>query len=485
MIFQTLVAVVALLIVAIILLENSYKIKNRTTGNSIPVAQGFLSSIISLFSKSKVHHGFFSSNLHKENGDMIVYYPLLKPVVSVASPELARIVLTNSKTFPKPNQKINVNTQFEKIINPKNVFLLNGEDWKRHRQSINSGFYDLSIYTEKIVDKTDISMECIKKEPIIPDIHEILQKMTLDVLGVTIFDHEFDSLRGSLGKDLVSYNKVMSILLNPKNMIFLMATKNFQEFVSFQKELSENSKNLLILLSKLINESKERLEKGGKSNSMLDFMIDAHLNEELSEVELISNVFIFFIAGHETTAKSLAFAMILLAQHPEVQEKARKEVLEVLGDKKCDYESCSKLKYLSMIIKESMRLYSPVVSANRITTKEVILGGYTLPKDQLVQVSITAIHHSPEVYENPDEFIPERWEKKIPNFAWIPFSASSRVCVGNNFSLLEQNIFLATLLQKFKFEATDKNAKITIDPTNRVMGPNPLELQFKEISITQ
>ena len=119
-------------------------------------------------------------------------------------------------------------------------------------------------------------------------------------MGVTIFDHEFDSLRGAFGKDLFSYNRVMEILLNPKNMIYLMATKHFQNFVTAQKDLSENSMNLLKLLANLIDASKERLQKGGKANSMLDFMIDAHLNEELSEIELISNVFIFFIAGHET-----------------------------------------------------------------------------------------------------------------------------------------------------------------------------------------
>ena len=100
-----------------------------------------------------------------------------------------------------------------------------------------------------------------------------------------------------------------------------------------------------------------------------------------------------FILKLFRTAKSLAFAIILLAQHPEVQEKARKEIQEQLGNKKCDYESSSKLKYLSMIIKEGMRLYSPVVWANRVTTKETTLGGFKIPKNQLVQVSITAIHH--------------------------------------------------------------------------------------------
>eukprot|EP01080_Neovahlkampfia_damariscottae_P004493 gene4493-7873_t len=484
MFFQ--IVLVALIAITVLFLYIQYKqysrqITNPTTGKTIPLVRGFVGFIISLFLPSDEHQGLITTKYHQKHGDIITLYSQFQHVVSVASPEYAKLVLTDSKTFSKPNFKIDMNREFQKLMNSKNVFMVSGEDWKRHRTSINPGFYDLSIYAQQIIEKTNISMECIKKESKIADVHDILQQLTLDILGVTIFDHDFDSMRGSLGKDLQAYNEVMSIILNPKNMVYLMFTKYFQDSNSFQKELSKNAQVLLKLISNLIKESQERLEKGGKATTMLDFMIESHLNEELSEVELISNVFIFFIAGHETTAKSLSFALYLLAKHPEIQEKARKEINEVLEGKQCDYESCSKLKYLSMVIKEGMRLYGPADFADRLTTKEVVLGGYKIPKNQRVQVSTTAIHHSPTIYENPDEFIPERWEKKIPNFAWIPFSASSRVCVGNNFSLLEQNIFLATILQKFKFEPTNKNAKISINPNNRVMGPNAIELKFQEI----
>ena len=185
MFIQIIVAVIFLLFILIKLLENSHKIQNQS-GNTIPMVEGIFSSFFLLFTNSNEHHGFKAARFHKKHGNIIMYYPQMKPVVSVASPELARVVLTDSKTFPKQSFTISLNREFEKIINPKNVFLLNGEDWKRHRQSINPGFYDLSIYTEKIIDKTDISMEVIKKETNIPDIHEILQKMTLYFKAIQI-----------------------------------------------------------------------------------------------------------------------------------------------------------------------------------------------------------------------------------------------------------------------------------------------------------
>ena len=146
-------------------------------------------------------------------------------------------------------------------------------------------------------------------------------------------------------------------------------------------------------MNKVIDISKEKLKNGGKPSSMLDFMVVAHEEGELSKEELEANSFVFFVAGHETTANSLSFAIQLLAKHQNVQEKARKEIQDTLGDKDCDFESSQKLNYLSSIIKETMRLFSPAPGVGRHTTKDVILEGYKIPKGTPIFIDITAMHH--------------------------------------------------------------------------------------------
>eukprot|EP01080_Neovahlkampfia_damariscottae_P008168 gene8168-12628_t len=460
------------------------RIVNVETGKSLPKGSGFFDFIPTMI--LPLHESVARKNTkkHQRLGPMMSIYQLFRPIVSVATPELAKAVLTDSKTFEKSEQRISkLNEGLGKLMNEHNVVFVNGEEWKRQRKSINPGFYDLSIYASQIAEKTNTTMDFISKNLKIYDIHDLLQKMTLDVLGSTIFSHEFNSLKGSLGDDLEAYNEVMGVFLNLKNILYLFVTRGFKSILPYHSNLTQKSTVLYELMRGLIKESKEKLETGGKPTSMLDFMTEALIEGEMSQEELEANVFIFFVAGHETTAKSLSFAMQLLAKHPEIQEKARKEVKEVLGDKECDYDSCSKLDYLSMVIKEAMRLFPPVGAISRTTTKDVVLGGYKIPKNTMVAVSMFSIHHSPDVYEDPEEFKPERWSSgnKISNFAWIPFSISSRVCVGNNFSLIEQKMFLSTLLQKFTFKLTDMNASIEEDPSTLILGPKKNEIKFQPI----
>jgi len=191
---------------------------------------------------------------------------------------------------------------------------------------------------------------------------------------------------------------------------------------------------------------------------MLDHMVIAHLDKELDEEELRTNVFIFFLAGHETTATALAFILQVLAKDQTIQEKMRKEVLKEIGNEIPTYENVKKLDFMAATIKENLRLYGPVTSLQRVTKVDTILEDWILPAGTNVMVNMHAVHTSKESFEDPEQFKPERWldSETNKNNAWIPFGSGSRICVGNNFSILEQKIFLSVLLQKMKWEFKNK-----------------------------
>jgi len=178
------------------------------------------------------------------------------------------------------------------------------------------------------------------------------------------------------------------------------------------------------------------------------------LISSFSEEQLENNLFLFFIAGHETTAAALSWALYLLARHPDVQKRVQDELDSVLKGNHVDNDSVKELWYLDMVIKEVLRWGSPIaIIVSRKAQEDIQIDKYVIPKDTPIALGIHAVHHHPEFWPNPEVFDPERFApnkatKQHP-FAFLPFSLGRRVCIGNNFSLLEQKIFLSTLLQKF------------------------------------
>jgi len=168
----------------------------------------------------------------------------------------------------------------------------------------------------------------------------------------------------------------------------------------------------------------------------------------------------FFVAGHETTASTLTWALSLLATYPEIQEKAREEVLEKAPNG-LTYESLKDLDYLDWIIHETMRVYPSVpITSTREILQDMTIGDWHFPAKTVIQIDFYNMLHDPKIWESPEEFKPERWSPqnltKEQRTSWMPFSYGPRVCIGMNFSLIEQKIFLATILREFShFKCSD------------------------------
>ncbi|KAJ8019999.1 Cytochrome P450 3A24 [Holothuria leucospilota] len=266
----------------------------------------------------------------------------------------------------------------------------------------------------------------------------------------------------------------------------------FQDVISRALELrkTENIKRkdmlqLMIDAHKL--DSTEEGENGELVNENIDGDTSSHTHSKaaLSEDEIMANAFTFFLAGYETTNTALCMTSYLLATNKEIQEKLIQEV-DKFAPRKEDvtYELVGQMEYLDGVVREALRMYPPAAVTDRINDKKDIeLNGFTIPKGFSVLVPIYAIHHDPDVWEEPEEFRPERFFKQnranIHPVSWLPFGDGPRSCIGLRLALMEIRFALVRMLQEFKFETCSETEIPPVLSTRSAFlsPPNGVRLQ--------
>ncbi|MFG2891687.1 cytochrome P450 [Streptomyces sp. NPDC048248] len=229
---------------------------------------------------------------------------------------------------------------------------------------------------------------------------------------------------------------------------------------------------------------------GGRAadgDDLLSLLADAGNEEDgsLDATEVREQVLIFLLAGHETTATSMAFTLHLLAKHPEEQARVREEIDRVLADREPTAEDLERLPCLTRAFKEAMRLYpaAPVVSRRAVEATEI--GGYVIPAGADVVVAPWVTHRSPDLWEDPERFDPERFtperEAARHRYAWFPFGGGPRACIGQHFSMLESVLAMATLLRAHELEAVDQEVPVAAGITLQATGPARVRLRPRDL----
>ncbi|OEJ49408.1 cytochrome P450 [Streptomyces agglomeratus] len=215
----------------------------------------------------------------------------------------------------------------------------------------------------------------------------------------------------------------------------------------------------------------------GGGQDLLSLLAEAESAEDGSfdASELREQVLVFLLAGHETTATSLGFALHLLALHPEQRKRAHEEVDRVLAGRTPGAADLEALPYVTQVLKEAMRLFpaAPVIGRRAVAATEI--GGHTIPAGADVIVAPWVTHRHPAYWEDAERFDPERFtpeaEAGRPRYAWFPFGGGPRACIGQHFSMLESVIALAMILQKYDLEAIDTEVPVSSAITLRATGP--------------
>jgi cytochrome P450 len=184
---------------------------------------------------------------------------------------------------------------------------------------------------------------------------------------------------------------------------------------------------------------------------------DADTGERMSDVQLRDEVMTLLLAGHETTAGALAWAVVLLSRHPDVARRLAAEAREACPDGRLPgVEELPRLSYTRRVVDEVLRLYPPAWIFSRAAAAPDTVGGYPLEAGSLVLLSPWVTHRHPALWENPEGFDPERFlperERERPRFAYFPFGGGPRLCIGNQFALMELVLVLATLAPRVRLE---------------------------------
>ncbi|RIB06475.1 cytochrome P450 [Gigaspora rosea] len=318
------------------------------------------------------------------------------------------------------------------------------------------------VITISLTLRPDMVAECanefitlLNKWTDIPiDVLSLMKRFTAQVLGKLAFKYDMKAL-DSLEEQpyvLEIYNKIFQHFLNLLFFIFpflnlLPLKRNMKEFDNFIFKMIEQRK---LEMSKAKNES--------ENTDLLAGILEYASHEEYNYTnkELRDDLVNYFLAGHDTTSTSISIILYYLAKYPDIQKKAREEVINVLGSASNlpTSENLKNLKYLTAIIMESLRLYPPaIITSYRKPTKPLNLSNkITIPKGANIAVNFWQIHRNPDIWNDADKFIPERFinPTKETKSSWIPFSIGPRNCLGQNFSMMGQKVVIALTLLNFE-----------------------------------
>ncbi|KAM7346802.1 putative cytochrome P450 4d14 isoform 2-T2 [Cochliomyia hominivorax] len=208
-----------------------------------------------------------------------------------------------------------------------------------------------------------------------------------------------------------------------------------------------------------------------KRMALLDVLLQSTVNDvPLTNEDIREEVDTFMFEGHDTTTSGISFALYLIARHPEVQEKLVEEIRQVLGSDKhkpVTYRELQELKYMECVIKESQRLYPSVPAIGREVTEDTVVGDITIPAKTNLSLSLFMVLRDPDYFPQPDDFMPERFEsesmQKIHPFAYTPFSAGPRNCIGQKFAMLEMKSTLSKMLRHFELLPLGPDVKPVIN----------------------
>ncbi|GMI64302.1 cytochrome P450, family 72, subfamily A, polypeptide 10 [Hibiscus trionum] len=377
----------------------------------------------------------------------------------ISEPDLVKEALKNTETmFPKRKASV----YFGRLLG-NGLVTIEGEKWMKHRKLANYVFHGESLknMTPAVIASVETMLEKWKgQEGKEIEVFGEFRLLTSEVISRTAFSS--NHLEGE--KIFAMLNK-LAILLNRNTF------KTWIPFINkFWKsadliESEKLEKGIQECVMKMVKKREDKVgngEAGNFGNDFLGLLVNAYHDPDeknrLSMEDLVGECKTFYFAGQETVNSLLAWIVFLLAIHGDWQEKARTEVIQIFGNRNPDSEGVSKLKTISMIIYETLRLYGPTNGLTREIRREVQLGKLVLPANINLLVQNIAIHHDPLLWgDDVHLFKPERFAEgiaKATNYnaaAFFPFGLGPRSCVGMTFATTETKIALSMILQRYTF----------------------------------
>ena len=337
------------------------------------------------------------------------------------------------------------------------VFLTNGEVWKRQRRIIDPAFEGGRL-KDPFPAMLAAAEACVERlRPCVGgelEFEEQTSHAAADVIFRTLFSVPIENaIASQVFEKFRAYQRAQPLL---NLAAFVPLPKWLPRFHS--RATKQNARDIRALIAELTRTRAKAIKDGTAPDELATKIMttrDPETGQTFSTEEMVDQVAIFFLAGHETSASALAWALWLIAANPGVQDRLNTEV-DNLDMSSITFSDLSKLRFTRDVFREALRLYPPVPMMVRETTRAEQFRDRTLPKAAQVVISPWHLHRQSRIWPDPDAFDPDRWQRpeqaQPQREAYIPFSAGRRVCTGAGFAMAEGVLLLAMLLKSFRFE---------------------------------
>ncbi|WP_058364946.1 cytochrome P450 [Haloparvum sedimenti] len=430
----------------------------------------------------------FWTRTAREHGPVAYYELGTEPFFQLSDPDLVQQVLVHD------NERYRKGELFMAALEPplgNGLLTSEGSFWRRQRHAIQPAFAPdrLDAYADAMVDRATAETAGWSDGEV-RNVHDDMMSLTVEVaaealFGVDVTEFE-DAVSDALGAVMDHVERrsrrpvdVPVWLPTPGNRRYRRALATLEEVADavVDRQLAAADSD-----GATDGERPERTDEpadAGPGPNVVRLLRESD-EADASREQLRDEVVTLLLAGHETTALTLTYACHQLGRHPEVAERLRAEVDDVLGDRDPTVADLAELDYTERVVKETMRLYPPVHELLREPTEDVTLGGYRIPAGSTVSFQQWVLHRDPAVYDAPTEFRPERWTEELtdsmPAFSYFPFGGGPRRCVGDRFAMMEARLVLATLARDWTF---DPLGDLSFAPSITLRPDGPVEMRVE------
>jgi len=421
---------------------------NPATGASGPPGLPLLGNMLA-FNRDPLG---FSRECARDYGDVVFFRWGPLPVYMFNHPHLIEEVLRKYQA----NLIKEISYRALRDVLGNGLLLSEGDVWKRHRRLVQPAFHQ-----HRIVNYGQIVTECARKAAASwqdgesRDFHQEMMQLTLEIVAKTLFGTDITQQASQVSGSL---DAILTHHLRQIQVSFLLP----KWLLPGYRQARQGIAQLNALVYGIINQRRQV-----PGDDLLSMMLQATDEDgsQFSNRELRDEVMTLLLAGHETTAVSLSWTLMLLSRHPEAEAKLLQELQAFPSDREPTATELDQLPYTQAIIKESMRLYPPAWSIGREVTTPFELAGCYLEPGNLIFISQWSMHRDPRYFQSPEQFRPERWmngeEQQLPQGAYFPFGDGPRACIGRGFALMEATLILATIARQFHFQL---NTEFPIEP---------------------
>lgn len=418
--------------------------------------------------------GFLNKHRGTQGGIYIVP-SRAKNIMVVQDPDLVKYMLQdNNKNFIK-----SFGYDVLAMLLGKGLLTSEGDFWRKQRRMAQPAFHKerLNAMVNAMVNCTNEYMDKLEaKRGKVVDLSKEMSHITLHIVATSLFSSNVEDVVDTVALEMdIAQELAIERISNPfKLPVWIPTPGNLKE----KKSIARLDKVMMDIIEKRRNDP-------NKYDDLLQMLMevkDEDTGEQMSDRQLRDECMTIFLAGHETTALALTWLWYTLDQNPAEIDKLRAEAEAVLQGNNPQVDDVMKLEYTRMAIDEGMRLYPPAWAIGRRAVEDDEMGGYRIPKGYNLIIPVYHIHHNPEIWDNAERFIPERFRKgnlkEKHRFAYFPFGGGPRLCIGNNFALMEMQIVVAMMITRFRFKHVEGH-KVVLDPLITLRSKHGMQMKVE------